>query len=242
MMLYLSRLLLDTRNRHVRRDLNDCHQLHRTMLGAFPQAPDGSQARAQFGLLYRVEPIDGMPMLRRLLLQSNIAPDWSHLPAGYLDPAPDTRGNPSLRPIRDEYDQIIGGMRLYFRLRANPTKRINNRRLGLDTIVPGKRVALLTEEEQFAWLARKGQDHGFQLVTTAAHPELLDVRASAQWQDRGRRPPGAATPAMPLHFGAVVFSGWLEVTDRTSFHAALAHGIGSGKAFGFGLLSVAAVG
>jgi CRISPR system Cascade subunit CasE len=241
-MIYLSRLILDARNRQVRRDLGDCHQLHRTMLGAFPQSPAGAPARERFGLLYRVEPIDGTPALLRLLLQSNVAPDWSHLPPGYLGPAPDARGNPALRPVRDEYDQISSGMRLRFRLRASPTKRISDRTPGRENTLLGKRVALLTEADQLAWLARKGQNHGFQLMATAANPDLPDVRASAQGQDRGRRPSRAAVPAMPLHFGAVLFSGHLEVTDRDAFQAALAHGIGSGKAFGFGLLSVAAVG
>jgi CRISPR system Cascade subunit CasE len=37
----------------------------------------------------------------------------------------------------------------------------------------------------------------------------------------------------------VLFSGRLEVTDAALFRDALAKGIGSGKAFGFGLLSIA---
>jgi CRISPR system Cascade subunit CasE len=37
----------------------------------------------------------------------------------------------------------------------------------------------------------------------------------------------------------VLFNGTLAVTDPERFRAALATGIGSGKAYGFGLLSVA---
>lgn len=37
----------------------------------------------------------------------------------------------------------------------------------------------------------------------------------------------------------MLFEGRLEVTDRDALLAALQHGIGAGKAFGFGLLSVA---
>ena len=44
---------------------------------------------------------------------------------------------------------------------------------------------------------------------------------------------------MPLRFGAVLFNGRLEVTDAERFQQTLATGIGSGKAFGFGLLSIA---
>lgn len=42
-----------------------------------------------------------------------------------------------------------------------------------------------------------------------------------------------------LTFGAVLFEGVLRVTDAAAFRAALERGIGSGKAYGFGLLSVA---
>lgn len=238
-MLYLSRLILDPRSRSTQRDLGDCHQLHRTVLAAFPPAPAGASAREHFGLLYRVEPIDSTSALLRLLLQSNVAPDWSRLPAGYLGPAPDERGNPAVRVVSEEYERIAAGMRLVFRLRANPTKRISDRTPGRDNKLLGKRVALLSEEDQLAWLARKGQEHGFQPVVTATRPELPNVRASAQGQDHGWRPARNTASAMPLRFGAVLFSGQLEVTDRDAFLSAIEHGVGSGKAFGFGLLSVA---
>ena len=38
--MYLSRLILDVRQPRVRRDLSDVYRLHRTILSAFPQAPD----------------------------------------------------------------------------------------------------------------------------------------------------------------------------------------------------------
>ena len=40
-------------------------------------------------------------------------------------------------------------------------------------------------------------------------------------------------------FRGVVFDGHLRVTDERAFKAALANGIGSGKAYGFGLMSIA---
>ncbi len=40
-------------------------------------------------------------------------------------------------------------------------------------------------------------------------------------------------------FQGVLFEGSLQVVDAEAFRKALAHGIGPGKAFGFGLLSVA---
>lgn len=206
-MLYLSRLIVDALSRPARRDLGDCHQLHRTVLGAFPQAPAGIPARDHFGLLYRAEPVDGAPRLIRLLVQSNVAPDWTRLPPGYLGPDPDMRGNPSVRSVSPEYEHIQDGMALIFRLRANPTKKLSDRTPGSENKLLGKRVALLREDDQLAWLARKGERHGFRLLETAARPELPDVRASTAENVRGRRPAHDGVAAMPLRFGAVIFAG-----------------------------------
>jgi len=42
-----------------------------------------------------------------------------------------------------------------------------------------------------------------------------------------------------MAFGAALFEGVLEVAEAAAFGAALREGVGPGKAFGFGLLSVA---
>jgi len=44
-----------------------------------------------------------------------------------------------------------------------------------------------------------------------------------------------------MTFGAATFEGILEVTDAEKFRQSLKQGIGTGKAYGFGLLSVAPV-
>lgn len=239
-MRFLSRLILDTRHRRVRRDLGDSYQLHRTVLAAFPQGPVGASARKHFDVLYRVEPFGETPALVRLLVQSSAAPDWAALPAEALGPVADARGNPAVRRVDEEYGRIAAGARLVFRLRANVTRRLSDRTPGREDRLVGKRVALLREAEQLEWLERKGAQHGFRLLATELNPDLAAVQASAQATERGRRPGRDGAGAMALCFGAVLFNGRLEVTDADLFRAALASGIGSGKAFGFGLLSVAA--
>lgn len=237
--MYLSRLILDARQRDVRRDLGDVHRLHRTILQAFPQAPDPQRAREHFGLLYRIEPLPTAPHLVRLLVQSNSVPNWNTLPGGYLGPAPDARGNPAIRTVGAEYERIAAGDRLIFRLRANPTKKLSDRTPGRADRLAGKRVALLREAEQLAWLERKGEQHGFRVLRTAVAPEVPAVQVAVQATERGRRPARDGGEAMALRFGAVLFNGRLEVTDAARFHQTLTAGIGSGKAFGFGLLSIA---
>jgi CRISPR system Cascade subunit CasE len=213
--------------------------LHQRVLHAFPDGPSDTSAREQFGVLYRVEPFERDPWLMRLLVQSAAQPDWSRLPDSYLADAPDARGNPAVRSVDGEYDQIRAGMSLVFRLRANPTRRISKHNTTQDEQWRGKRVELRREEDQLAWLARKGEQGGFRLTGVDVRPELPDTRVTNQEKARGRRPAQDAVEAMPLRFGAVLFEGRLEVTDRAAFLATLRAGIGSGKAFGFGLLSVA---
>ncbi|MBO9390923.1 MAG: type I-E CRISPR-associated protein Cas6/Cse3/CasE [Roseiflexus sp.] len=97
----------------------------------------------------------------------------------------------------------------------------------------------MREEEQIAWLAHKGEQHGFRLLSTSVNPEAPAVQAAKQADEHGWRKV-TQTQTMHLTFGAVLFTGYLKVTDADRFRTALEHGIGSGKAFGFGLLSIAA--
>ncbi|MGH9839497.1 MAG: type I-E CRISPR-associated protein Cas6/Cse3/CasE [Blastocatellia bacterium] len=225
-LLFLSRLKLNPRDRHVRRDLADCHDLHRTLLTAFPQA-EGETARAQFGVLFRLDAgRDGSAVL---LVQSKLEPDWARLPEGYL------LERAACKTVADLYDGLQTGQRLIFRLRANPTKRLpllKESRVGKER---GKRVELQREEDQLAWLRRKSTEHGFRLLSAHVNPDIANLRASPEQKTFGRR------AGERLTFGAVLFEGELEITDATRFRQTLADGIGAGKAYGFGLLSIALV-
>ena len=236
-MRYLSRLLIDLRRRDVQADIADCHRLHTRLMAAFPAASSPTNAREQFGVLFRVEPFGDEP-LARVLVQSNQPPDWATLPTGYLGPTPDARGNPAVRTLDDEYERIVTGMQLRFRLRANPTKRISDRsERAEDAKMRGKRVELRREADQLAWLERKGAESGFQLVRVAlaGANTIPNVRVGDRPKQHGRQ------GDRRLHFGVALFDGLLAVTNPAAFVQCLDVGIGSGKAFGFGLLSIAQV-
>lgn len=227
-MLYLSSLMVSGRSREARDALGDCQALHRLVLLAFPNLGGLPDARDQFGMLYRVEPVDGGA---RILVQSLEKPDWSRLPTAYLHGAV-----VGPKRVDEAYARLAVGDELVFRLRANPTRRISNRNLSVEKKWRGKRVELRREEDQYAWLRRKGEQSGFVLLAVRAHPIIPDVRATAMG-DRviGRHPAGRLTLA------SVTFEGRLRVTDPDAFRRALLNGVGSGKAFGFGLLSIAPI-
>lgn len=249
-MTYLSRLILNPRNRLVQSDLANCHGMHRTVMRAFPQTAEPG-AREQFGILYRLESRAGSGELW-LLVQSRAEPDWGALAAGY------TLDIDGAKPIDRVYEHMTAGTELIFRLRANPTRRVSASAHPADPL-RGKRVELQTEEQQLNWLADKARVGGFEILKVDARPEAESSRLSLLYGDQAG--PSNDVPDLratngnksrgwkratdggrdSLAFGAVLFDGRLRVSDGDHFRETLVKGIGPAKAYGFGLLSIAPV-
>lgn len=243
--MHYSRLLLNLQSSHVRRDLANDHEMHRTVMSAFCSLKlpkDGDQRQRQNAdsgsILWRVDhdPRRGIVML---IVQSDSAPDWEPLLKrypGYVTPPPDSNLPPV--SVMERHLSFKVGQRLKFRLRANPTRKIKS-----DGRKNGQRLGLTTPDEQRAWLERKSSDaahtSGFRLLgfdpipDPAARQERVSLRTAEEQ--------AVATVTQNRTHIAVLFEGVLEVTDPEQFQHTLRAGIGSAKAFGFGLLSVAPV-
>ncbi len=232
--MYLSRLRLDPKSRAVRRDLSDCHDLHRTVMSGFDDGLPEGAARAQAGVLHRVEETDGALVL---YVQSRERPDWSRLPDDYLA-ADWLDDNPAVRPLGSAWEGLTAGQELRFRLRANPTRKVDTKTGPDGSRRNGRRVPVVGDEALVAWLARKAQAGGFRLLATRVQGDVADTRVVEARPLRGTRP-AADGAARALTFAAVVFEGRLAITDPDAFRQTLASGIGSAKAYGFGLLSIA---
>lgn len=226
-MAYLSRLILNVRTPEVRRDLSDCQEMHRTVMSAFPE--DEERARASFDVLYRTE-VDGAGS-PRLLVQSSAEPDWSRLPEGYLVRV---TGNPGVRCMDRLLERLTTGMQLRFRLYANVSKRVAAAPEPGKRDMRGKRVELRSAEEQESWLRRKGEAGGFQLLAVRADRGVANLQTVPGVQFGSRQ-------GKRMTFGAVYFDGVLSVSDAERFRETVREGIGPGKAYGLGLLSVAPV-
>lgn len=102
---------------------------------------------------------------------------------------------------------------LGFRLDANPSKRL---------ITTRKREALETPDEQCKWLDRRGQAGGFKVHEAWVSPGLVSGKKSD-----GR-----------LSLASARFDGILEIVDAAVFRRTIEEGIGQGKSYGLGLLTV----
>lgn len=214
--MYLSRLILNPRARRAQSEIAHPYELHRSLSRALGAGLTAGSER----LLYRLEA--DLRGLLVVLVQSQTEPDWSWLAdpgaRGYLLEGPD---NPASKRFEPAFSP---GQALAFRLRANPTRKLSG---GRDS--NGKRVGLIREEEQLDWLRRKGEAGGFQLLSVRARQDgLLPVVTLARVEGR-----------CTMSFLAVTFDGILRVLEPDPFRQTLERGIGSGKAMGFGLLSLA---
>ena len=107
---------------------------------------------------------------------------------------------------------LLHGARYRFRLFANPTVTRN-----------GKRYGLISEDAQLAWLSRQGERRGFTVETAlVTGSDLLTSR----------------TGSMPISLQRACFEGILSVGDAGRLADVVQTGIGPGKAFGCGLLSM----
>lgn len=247
--LYLSRLLLNPRSRQVRSELAQPYEMHRTLMHAFEkQLLDQEESpRKKVGVLFRTE-VDESRRCIIVYVQSLIEPDWSFLSAvrNYLS-SDSHKLNPACKDVSGAYSQLQVNQTFSFRLRANPTKRIA-RVAGGNPKLKGKRVGLLREEDQISWLVRKGQEReidkpgGFELLTQHALPSNTEahdvplVRVRQEGKQGGRKR-GNGRSHTTTHL-SVLFDGILRITDADNFRETLTRGIGSAKAYGFGLLSI----
>ncbi|MCX6879957.1 MAG: type I-E CRISPR-associated protein Cas6/Cse3/CasE [Verrucomicrobia bacterium] len=114
-----------------------------------------------------------------------------------------------------------------FSLLVNPTKKLVVRNEAGERKKNGRRIALTKREDLLAWMQRKAEAGGFDI----GDPENLRTipKPRSYFQKAGMQ---------GVHF-AVEFQGTLTVTDPARLRATFTTGIGSAKAFGFGMLCLA---
>jgi CRISPR system Cascade subunit CasE len=208
---WLTRIVVNPRHRGVRADLHDAHRMHCRLMSLFPDDL-GSDARHRTGLLYRLETTRTGDSV--VLAQSTLQPDPSRLPAGY--------GTTQYRPLTPMLDALTGSMQVRYRLAANASKRAWK---GDDKHRPGQIVAL-SGDDAAQWWRDRASHHGLHLHTLQYEP----VAAA-----RGER------DSDTIRHSITRFDGIAEIRDPHAVRAAVLAGIGRGKTYGCGLLSLAPV-
>ncbi len=222
MSLWLARIRMDRRNRAANNDLSDIVNLHNRVMKMFPDGI-GDDARRQAGVLFR---IDETPTGPEVLVQARMEPSPARLPDGY--------GTFELRKLQPLLDAITTGMVVRYRLAGNASKRLAKDEPPQEQLAEGERpkyrkgqVVALNGRLADEWWERRARAAGLAVLTGESQP----VRASAGERRDGRKVCHAITR----------FDGVAVVGDADAVRRAVVAGIGKGKAYGCGLLSLAPV-
>lgn len=213
MNLFLSRARVDY-ELAAKRGLRDTYDWHQKVWEAFPQREDQKR-----DFLTRVDRKDTH---FQLLIVSPIAP---HRPGWCPTDAWESK---QISPDFFEHP------RYWFSLLANPTEKKRKLNAQGEPTKNGRRVPLTRREDLVAWLERKAAASGFRV-------DLGSLRILARGREYfHKRDLATKKDTVGLH-AAREFCGVMDVTDRGAFIDAFRRGIGSAKAFGFGLLVLAPV-
>jgi CRISPR system Cascade subunit CasE len=207
--MYVTRLRLNPRHPQARRDLSSAYEMHRSLSRAFVDSAKAQPHR----FLWRLEsttPGSATDEFARVLIQSSRSGQWEALSdrADYLHATPQEK--------KVDLDTLlVPGRSCIFRLVCNPTVTRD-----------GKRLGLMREEEQLAWLQRQAEKHGFEVGgARVSRSERMSWR---QGRDGHR-----------ITVQVVQFDGLLEVRDAALVADVLCAGLGHAKALGLGMLSLA---
>jgi CRISPR system Cascade subunit CasE len=161
--------------------------------------------------LSRVDEIDDAYRVLIVSPTSPVRPDWC---------PSDCYG------VKEIPSDFFDKKRYRFSLLANPTRKVRGDAQGNRT-KNGRRLPITKREDLLAWLSRKADAGGFSLVDPSTIRTV--PRPRSYFHKKGHS--GACH--------AVDFQGILEVGDPELFLKTFSTGVGSAKAFGFGLLAIA---
>ncbi|WP_433393432.1 type I-E CRISPR-associated protein Cas6/Cse3/CasE [Micromonospora sp. KLBMP9576] len=234
---YLSRIRLNPLRTQAQRMLRNPQVLHAAILGGLSRQPVDER------VLWRME--NHQHHLAVLVLTQS-TPSWEHLVEQAGWPSADEPQSLT-KPYEPLLDQIQRGRTFAFRLKANPTgatkkperpSEMQSQRLATNR-PRGVRVAHRKLPDQINWVIERLNRNGCTVLTdTVDGNEVPALRVTDRHQIRFRKT-DRGTSAPPVTLESVTFDGLLRIDDPTPARTALLAGIGTAKAYGFGLLTLA---
>ena len=179
--------------------------------GAVESAFSGERRRR----LWRLDQLGGKLYL---LLLSEDVPDLAALCEQF-----GTGAAPETRPYEPLLDRVTAGSCWQFRLTANPTR---SKKDPADLMARGTLKPCYLEVEQEEWLQAQAAKHGFAVSEGSF---VVTRKQTYHFKKNGTR---------PVTLLAVTYEGVLQVTDPEAFKALLCEGVGRGKAYGLGLMTI----
>lgn len=216
--MYLTRMAVNGARRGARKLLMSPHAMHAAVLAGFPPGGAGEEDAGE-RVLWRVD--HGRNQAIWLLVASPERPDLSHLieQAGWP-----TAGTWETRDYRPLLERVAPGQHWMFRLTANPVHTVTDES-------GQKRRGHVTAAQQQQWLLDRAGLHGFVVAdTVGGDPDLLVTRREKK---SFRRRDSTVT------LSTAQFDGRLEVVDPVALRRALVSGIGRGKGYGCGMITLA---
>lgn len=219
--MFLTRMQINPRRRGARKLIGSPHAMHAAVNAAFPDARPTAEGR----ILWRLDVHSDQRVL--LFVASPDRPDFTHLveQAGW----PTTEAW-STQPYEPLLGSLRAGQRWQFRLTANPVHSARR-----DGWADTKPLGHITVKQQEQWLLDRAPKLGFALAPVGQQTEEseYDLALVDRSVRRFRRNSDAVTLA------TATFEGQLEIADPALMSRALTRGVGRGKAYGCGLLTLA---
>lgn len=208
----LTRTFLNPRRREARKVITSPQAMHAALLSGFPPNVDPGR------VLWRMDGDNNAQAT--VWMVSAETPDLTHLEEQAGWPSRSTTRSVGYDGLLDALDK---GQTWAFRLTANPTHR--GKRNGRTQV-----FAHVTADQQTRWLMHRQGRLGVSLQSPDGQPMFaMEGRDIKQF----RRSDSLVT------LGVATFGGILKVVDPALLRVALTAGIGRGKAYGCGLLTLA---
>lgn len=208
---WITQIQPDLRSHEARRDLGSAVGMHHRLMSLFPDGV-GQEARRTFGVLFRVE---NTPRGPQVLLQSNTAPELSQLPSHY-----GTGQSKDLSPLLEALET---GRYVRYRIAANAVRRpghTTRAKNDVSSVIP------LAGAEAEEWWIRQAEASG--LTVQGLGSQSLDAASGERKKGRHK-----------IRHARTLFEGTALINDAHLLRERTITGIGRGKAYGCGLLSLA---
>lgn len=233
-MTYLSKVPLNPLRKGTRWLLANPQRVHAAVLGGIAEQPVNER------VLWRLEPVERAP---HLLVLTRSRPSWEHVVEQAGWPGAEG-GSAQIAEYEPLLALIMQGRSFRFRLKANPVSAVRRPEAPTASQAEllegerrrrGTRVGHRSVAHQLAWFLDRASDGGNGWGFSVGPRDDANVSVVA----RERLVFSKKREMNPITLNTATFEGRLVVTDPLRFREVLLGGVGSGKAYGCGLLTVA---